>query len=282
MILHKPSILINILEYTNMSDMLNIYILTSYSKYIISNSKFNNNIITFKLKYIKALISDNSQSISMCIQNIMGICRHLYLLDNKPSQLNINNTVYVRKCVLCDYKLIRDKRVPHNTTETEWQHYIKNENIQHELILRTDINKKPNIMNVFTVDLNSYYNNPINRYSYIRYNIIQKLNTLQLLILSYCDGDKSNLLVNKSWGQFIKRNKEILVRGRINKRKIEILSFENEILNYKMNELKREKRCNHEFKSYKNQFNINYCIKCKYINGVENDTNQKYKKLKSQ
>jgi len=251
--------------------MLNIYVLNTYSKNIIFKSHLNNIIITLKTKYIKALLSKNSQSISDCIQNIQGVCPHLYLLDsNKALRVYIKKPIYVRKCIICDYHIIRNKIDRHNTTETNWQHYLRNENIQHDLILRADINRKPNIMNIFTINLNSYYNSPANRYSYIRFSIIHKINAIQLLILSYCD-DKTSLFLNKSWGQFLNRSKEVLTKNRVNKRKIGDISFDNEIFNYKMNLLKQEKRCDHSFKSYKTQFNIKYCSKCKYIKHPESD-----------
>jgi hypothetical protein len=264
MLLTKSSILLNILEYSNIYDLLHIYVLNTHSNDIISNSKFNELILKLKKRYINNIVLRNNTYMSDTIKNMQTACPHLYLLtSNKPDPVYITDPIYSRKCIICDYIVSRSKNIYHNRAETNWQYHLRNENIQHELIIRSDINKRPNIMNVLTFNLNSYYNNPANRYSYIRLNIVQKLNAIQLLILSYCD-ETSNLFLNKSWTQFMIRNKRVIQKLRIIRVIISSKLFENEIYNYKLNLLK-SKRCIHNYKQSTSMCNIQYCIKCNHI-----------------
>ena len=162
-------------------------------------------IIDTKLRYLKKQIISNSRTITSLFNSIQNSCPHLHLLNNiTPSKLYITPPVYCRQCVICESKIVQSKNAYYNRNETNWQYYLRNENIQHELILRQDINQKPNIMNVMTINLNSYYNNPANRYSFIRLSIIHK-QYIQT-ILTYCD-TKVCLIDH---GHSLKRNKKIL------------------------------------------------------------------------
>lgn len=265
MLLYKSSILINILDYSNIHEICNMFVTNTSIKDIILKSPINTIIVKRKLLYIKTLLIKNSCEIQMSIKSIKTTCPHLYLLSsNKQMSEYIDGPSYSRQCVICDFNISHGKYIYHNQRETNWQYYLRNQNIQHELLLRTDANKQPNIMNVMTMDLNCLYNTQANRYCYIRINIIQKINALQLLITSYCD-DKSNLLLNKSWCQFLIKNREPIQRFTWNKRKIETILFENEILNYKVNLLKCSRQCSHIYKQYKSDYCIKYCLKCKNI-----------------
>ena len=50
--------------------------------------------------------------------------------------------------------------------------------------------------------------------------------------------------------EFLNRNKDNMIRTINNKRKIENISFENEILSYKLNRLKNNIKCCHKYKKY--------------------------------
>jgi len=264
---YKSSILFNILEYSTIYDILNIYVSNIHSYYIISNSKLYNMIIDTKLRYLKKQIISNSITITSLFNGIQNSCPHLHLLNNiTPSKLYITPPVYCRQCVICESKIVQSKNAYYNRNETNWQYYLRNENIQHELILRQDINQKPNIMNVMTVNLNNYYNNPANRYSFIRLSIIHKLNSIQALILTYCD--TKSLLLNRSWVQFLKRNKEGIITFSKNRAEIDKNLFNNELLNYKINSLKKKRKCEHVYDSY---LDMKYCTICKKIECNNND-----------
>ena len=141
MLLQKPSSLINILEYSNLLEILKIYVLNIYSKTIIRKSKLNNRIIDYKLRYLRNSIIANNKLITDCIKSFQNNCRHLYLLtDNKDNNDNKNN--YHKQCIICNSLFTQSKYDFCNKKETNWQYYLRNENLQHELILRTDINKK--------------------------------------------------------------------------------------------------------------------------------------------
>ena len=269
MLLFKTSILLNILEYTNIYDLLNVNVLSTHFKDIISQSIFNMKIVNLKKKYIKDRLTSNSCLITEAIKSIQSTCPHLYLLtSDKTKYLYIKPPVYNRKCVICNCRIVQSKDIRYNSKETNWQYYLRNENVQYNLILRTDLNKRPNIMNIMTKDLNSFYNNPANRYSFIRMNIIHKLGAIQLLIASYCD-NKEVLFLNKSWSQFMIRNKAIISNLIYKTQRINSILFDNEIYNFKLNCLKQDNRCSHKYILYKNQHSIMHCVKCKHIKNVE-------------
>lgn len=264
MLFERSLLLFNTLNYCNINELLNVYVLNININNIISESKFINKIILLKKRYINAQLLTNNTLIVNYIRSNYNSCPHLYLLHNSDNS-NKSTSIYTKKCILCDNKTTECKNAYHTNSENKWQHYIKNENIQHEIIIRSNVNQMPNIMNVFTINLNNYFNNPSNRYSYKRFLIIQKLSAIQLHIVTY-SGIDYNLFLNKSWLQFLNRNKDNIIRTINNKRKIENISFENEILSYKLNRLKNNIKCCHKYKKYKN--NIYYCSLCKSIKEI--------------
>ena len=133
-------------------------------------------------------------------------------------------------------------------------------------------------MNVFTINLNNYYNSPGNRYSYIRNNIVHKLNSIQLLILTYCD-NKACLFLNKSWLQFLTRNKDFINRYDKNQSNINNQMFDNQLISYKINKMMTYKKCDHVYKHSSKYGDVKFCIKCNRI--IDSDiVESPYKKYK--
>lgn len=270
MLFNKTSLL-NIINYLHIYDILNMCELNTSILSIINNSKFNNKILKLKLKFLKQKMILNSKLIYEYDRSIQNNCNHIFFINTQQDY----KIYFIRKCILCDYSIIKEFKEYYNRTETNWQYYIRNENIQHELLLRQDINKQANIMNILTKKLNSNYEN--NRYSYIRFTVITKINSLQLLILSYCDSI-SNMFVNKSWNQLLNKNKESILINKLNNKNINNLTHENQIISYKMNSLKQNIICDHKF--IKNKYGVNYCTTCSKCIESSISMNNKFKKIK--
>lgn len=270
MLFNKTSLL-NVINYLHIYDILSIYELNTNTYSIINKSNFINIIIKLKLKFLKKEMILNSKLIYEYDRSIQNNCNHVFLIDNTDK----NKIYFTRKCILCNYNIVNVKKEYYNRNETHWQYYIRNENIQHELLLRQDINKQSNIMNILTKNLNSNYEN--NRYSYIRFTVITKINALQLLILSYCDS-MCNLFINKSWSQLLTKNKNKILKNVSYNKYLTNLAQENEIIGFKINNLKQNLRCDHIF--VKNKYGINCCKKCNKCIDISIDINNRYKKLK--
>ena len=74
------------------------------------------------------------------------------------------------------------------------------------------------------------------------------------------------MLVNKSWLSVMEYNYFIFYdKIKIN-RDINNILFNNEILNYQINKIKKNKKCNHNFINYNSI--TKYCINCKYITNI--------------